>query len=328
MDLYRYYIHNKSIDLNSNLEEFTNEINLKNKRSIYQNSERDEIRRKLASTSSFGELDTDSRNTDMTSDYLRKSSFSKTNYRGQNLQICFMNEIQNEDLNDDEVFSENYSPSDNGSIKNNPNSYKSTSNIIANLPAFSFKPNSTCDDLLSQHYKLQTETKESLCNVPFKVKVQMENENTVNKIPSPIADIVGLPTYGLERLTRGHIRNMNIGQLQVIANDLCNQIENINEKLKLMLIDRDDLYMQQDSFLVDIEDVSNRIQEYSVRIKKCDSIKSDSKSSGDNNNSQKQSNSSKINVKENNVKSQMSSKFAQFNTNLVNKWNMFSRKTN
>ena len=36
---------------------------------------------------------------------------------------------------------------------------------------------------------------------------------------------VGLPTYGIERLKRDHIVDMNIGQLQVIANDLCNQIE-------------------------------------------------------------------------------------------------------
>ena len=71
---------------------------------------------------------------------------------------------------------------------------------------------------------------------------------------------------------------MNIGQLQVIANDLCNQIESkysinlisnfqykylfylfkkeTNEKLKDMLIDRDDFYMQQDALLVDIEDIT------------------------------------------------------------------------
>ena len=43
-----------------------------------------------------------------------------------------------------------------------------------------------------------------------------------------IAIKVGLSTYGLKRLERQDIVDMNIGQLQVIVNDLCNQIESIN----------------------------------------------------------------------------------------------------
>ena len=36
MDLYRYYIHNKSINLNSDLDQFTSEINRKvNNQIIY-----------------------------------------------------------------------------------------------------------------------------------------------------------------------------------------------------------------------------------------------------------------------------------------------------
>ena len=105
----------------------------------------------------------------------------------------------------------------------------------------------------------------------------MQADKINNSNPSPIADIVSLPTYGLKRLERQHIVDMNIGQLQVIVNDLCNQIESrkrnlitkklyflyfsiylkeINEELKKMLIERDDLYMQQDSILVDIEDMT------------------------------------------------------------------------
>jgi hypothetical protein len=53
----------------------------------------------------------------------------------------------------------------------------------------------------------------------------MQADTINNAQPSPIADIVGLPTYGLKRLEREHIVDMNIGQLQVIVNDLCNQIE-------------------------------------------------------------------------------------------------------
>jgi hypothetical protein len=62
--------------------------------------------------------------------------------------------------------------------------------------------------------------------VPNQVSSIIKAENKKNKkVQSPIADIVGLPTYGLKRLKRDDIVDMNIGQLQVIVNDLCNQIE-------------------------------------------------------------------------------------------------------
>ena len=88
-----------------------------------------------------------------------------------------------------------------------------------------------------------------MAKVPSEVKTKLQSEKIVPKKPSPIADIVipflfcflfywsnflisakynfkvGLPTYGLKRLERDQIVDMNIGQLQVIVNDLCNQIE-------------------------------------------------------------------------------------------------------
>lgn len=56
----------------------------KNKRSIYQTSERDEIRRKLASTSTIGEQNVNlKRNENHMSDYYRKSSSRPSaNYLG------------------------------------------------------------------------------------------------------------------------------------------------------------------------------------------------------------------------------------------------------
>jgi len=49
---------------------------------------------------------------------------------------------------------------------------------------------------------------------------------------------------------------MNIGQLQVIVNDLHCQIEGLNEELVKFLMERDSLSMEQDSILVDIEDLT------------------------------------------------------------------------
>lgn len=236
------------------------QIEMNNQRSVYQNTERDEIRRKLAIVSSSSSSTSASSFNESHSYKNHHSVTAKTNYLGQNLQICFMNELPNDEF-DDETLDTQETTEKSGKHK------KKLANHIANLPVFSFKENSTCDDLLAQHLKLQNETREALINVQANVKEQPKVEETVIKKASPIADIVGLDTYGLERLTRGHIVNMNIGQLQVIANDLCNQIENTNENLQVMLTERDDIYMQQDSYLVDIEDVSKRIQEYAALIK-------------------------------------------------------------
>lgn len=52
------------------------------------------------------------------------------------------------------------------------------------------------------------------------------------------------------------LTEMNIAQLQIVANDLHTKIETLNEKLVRHLIGRDDLHMEQDSMLVDIEDLT------------------------------------------------------------------------
>ena len=62
-----------------------------------------------------------------------------------------------------------------------------------------------------------------------------EEEKAKTNVASPIADIVGLSTYGMKKLQREHIVDMNIGQLQVIVNDLCNQIESKKRCSRLFL---------------------------------------------------------------------------------------------
>lgn len=58
------------------------------------------------------------------------------------------------------------------------------------------------------------------------------------------------------RLSRQILTEMNVAQLQVIINDLHSQIEVLNENLVEYLMARDDLHMEQDSMLVDIEDLT------------------------------------------------------------------------
>ena len=65
-------------------------------------------------------------------------------------------------------------------------------------------------------------------------------------------------TLGEERrrLTRALLTELNIAQLQVLANDLHARIATLNEALVDGLLRRDDLHMEQDSMLVDVEDLT------------------------------------------------------------------------
>ncbi|XP_013785612.1 general transcriptional corepressor trfA-like [Limulus polyphemus] len=112
------------------------------------------------------------------------------------------------------------------------------------------------EDFMTRQARLQAEARMALAQAKEMARMQMEVERQRKK-KSPIADIVGftLPD-GRHRLSRQILTDMNVAQLQVIVNDLHTQIENLNEELVQLLLERDDLHMQQDSMLVDIEDLT------------------------------------------------------------------------
>lgn len=112
------------------------------------------------------------------------------------------------------------------------------------------------EDFYTRHARLQAEARMALAQAKEMARMQMEVERQKSK-KSPIADIVGLPfPDNRHRLSRQILSDMNVAQLQVIVNDLHTQIENLNEDLVQLLLTRDDLHMEQDSMLVDIEDLT------------------------------------------------------------------------
>ncbi|EEC16239.1 schwannomin interacting protein, putative [Ixodes scapularis] len=104
--------------------------------------------------------------------------------------------------------------------------------------------------------RLQAEARMALAQAKEMARMQMEVERQQRK-KSPIAEIVGIAfPDGRHRLSRQMLTDMNVAQLQVIVNDLHSQIESHNEDLVRFLLERDDLHMEQDSMLVDIEDMT------------------------------------------------------------------------
>ncbi|KAG8199522.1 hypothetical protein JTE90_009367 [Oedothorax gibbosus] len=247
-------------------------------------NDREEIRRKLA-------MDSDTE--DYISEKLhqhREGSFGHLKSTG-NLQICFMNEAaKDQDLSnaEDEVATKKNNapvpkiqkpsiqlpsttftkcekqtpgkPTNNNTVTkrqrptsffHRPRSWHASK--VPLEPQFQVEEE---EDLLTRHTRLQAEAREALAQAKDMARMQMEIERQKKK-KSPIADIVGLPfPDGKNLLTYHALVAMNVAQLQVIVNDLHSQIETLNEDLVKFLLNRDDLHMEQDSMLVDIEDLT------------------------------------------------------------------------
>lgn len=116
------------------------------------------------------------------------------------------------------------------------------------------------EDFSTRHTRLQAEARHALAQAKEMARMQMEVERQRKK-KSPIAEIVGLPfPDGRYRFSRHMLMDMNVAQLQVIVNDMHSQIESLNEDLVRLLLERDDLHMEQDSMLVDIEDLTKYLR--------------------------------------------------------------------
>ncbi|XP_059914477.1 schwannomin-interacting protein 1 isoform X3 [Gadus macrocephalus] len=88
-----------------------------------------------------------------------------------------------------------------------------------------------------------------------------EDSRTETSLDTPLSPLLPhLPhiSEGLMKrnLRRGDMRDMSLGQLQVITNDLHSQIQAFNQELVQLLLIRDELHVEQDAMLVDIEDLT------------------------------------------------------------------------
>lgn len=91
----------------------------------------------------------------------------------------------------------------------------------------------------------------------LQVERQRQKKSPITEMIRCSLEKVGIPfPEERRRVSRQILTEMNVAQLQVIVNDLHTQIETLNENLVRFLMNRDDLHMEQDSMLVDIEDLT------------------------------------------------------------------------
>lgn len=161
------------------------------------------------------------------------------------MQICFMND-ELDDLEDDVTTTDDVTTQGDTEQPQPP---------APNHPCY---PGELAE-FTARQTQLQSEATLALAQASTMARMQLEVERQAKK-KSPVADMVGIPSLGggrRLRLTGGKLQEMNIAQLQVLVNDLHTQIELLNEDLVHQLIQRDDLHMEQDSMLVDIEDLTS-----------------------------------------------------------------------
>ncbi|KAH1001808.1 hypothetical protein HUJ04_005774 [Dendroctonus ponderosae] len=251
-----------SYDEHNVIDRFIRVITINDDSGFDRRTDREEIRRRLA----MGNED----------DYYtdrpgRKPSLQARLQSGMNLQICFMNETVSDNespSSDNECPLTNPKPTKNSRPNQNsqasgPQPQRPATLSLHPIPPPQLGAAAAETDFFTKQARLQTEARMALAQAKEMARMQMEIEKQKQK-KSPITEMVrhSLEKVGIpfpeekRRLSRQILTEMNVAQLQVIVNDLHTQIETLNEQLVKFLMDRDDLHMEQDSKLVDIEDLT------------------------------------------------------------------------
>uniref|UniRef100_A0A8C9VE85 Schwannomin interacting protein 1 n=1 Tax=Scleropages formosus TaxID=113540 RepID=A0A8C9VE85_SCLFO len=220
-----------------------------------QKNERESIRQKLALGSFFD----DGPGLYTSCSKSGKPSLSSRLQSGMNLQICFVNDSgSDKDSDADDSKTETSLDTPLSPMSKQSSSYSDRDTTEDDSESLEDM------DFLSRQKKLQAEAKLALAMAKPMAKMQVEVEKQ-NRKKSPVADLLPHMPHISECLMKRSLkpidlRDMTLGQLQVIVNDLHSQIESLNEELVQLLLIRDELHMEQDAMLVDIEDLTRHAE--------------------------------------------------------------------
>ncbi|KAK9306448.1 hypothetical protein QLX08_002946 [Tetragonisca angustula] len=236
-------------------------------------NDREEIRRRLA-------MGPDAE--DLRVERGRKPSLQSRLQSGMNLQICFMNETPSD--TESPCSESDVSPGSTPTALNSKQQQTQQMPVrpqVLSLPPLRLESCTSNSapideaDFFARQARLQTEARMALAQAKEMAHMQMEVERQRLK-QSPITEMVrsSLEKVGVQlgedrrRLSRVLLTELNVAQLQVVANDLHARIAALNEALVEGLLRRDDLHMEQDSMLVDVEDLTRYLGAKQESLKK------------------------------------------------------------
>lgn len=204
-------------------------------------SSREDIRKKLAS---FGEEETIPEEEDQPG----------TN---NNLEICFINETASDDegdvmVNPLESHSEDEDLPSLNSISNQNFVQKSKSDGDGFKSMANFEEED--NKFKEEKHKIQATAKLSLSQCKQVAKRQLAAEKQKRLNDDPLKKLLGVSSNDINQdLLSGY----NINILQFVLNDFREKIEQHSTELVNLLIQKDELETEQDSMLIDIEDISH-----------------------------------------------------------------------
>uniref|UniRef100_A0A3P8RPQ2 Schwannomin interacting protein 1 n=1 Tax=Amphiprion percula TaxID=161767 RepID=A0A3P8RPQ2_AMPPE len=172
-----------------------------------------------------------------------KPSLSSRLQSGMNLQICFVNDSgSDKDSDADDSKTETSLDTPLSPMSKQSSSYSDRDTTEDDSESLEDM------DFLSRQKKLQAEAKLALAMAKPMAKMQLPHMPHISECLMK------------RSLKPTDLRDMTLGQLQVIVNDLHSQIESLNEELVQLLLIRDELHMEQDAMLVDIEDLTRHAE--------------------------------------------------------------------
>ncbi|XP_059092537.1 schwannomin-interacting protein 1-like [Tigriopus californicus] len=237
---------------------------------------REEIRKKLAA--SFGSTHHDS------DPELRPNGFRKGFLPADNhdLQICFINEVvssgedddhddhddedprtdstcgvdQKEDSSEDSDTEEAVYPRSRIDWESFRNPDLESPQALQSPPASSHRDEKRRRKFKKKLSKLQKEVQVNLSDCQAIAKKLVDKERLKRGQNNPLRQLLGVSN---DRFTLSQLGTYNFASLQVIVNHLHNQIESHNQELVQLLIQKDELQIEQDSQLLDIEDLTHNL---------------------------------------------------------------------
>ncbi|XP_016147042.1 schwannomin-interacting protein 1 isoform X1 [Sinocyclocheilus grahami] len=217
-----------------------------------QRNERESIRQKLA----LGSFYDDGPVTFTGCSKSSKNCLSSRLQNGVNLQMCFVNDSSS-DRDSDAEDSRTETSLD---TPLSPMSKQSSS--LSDRDTGEEELDSEDSEFWRLQRRLQEEARVALALARPMARMQVEVERQIQlHRRSPVADLLPHLPHISESLMKRNLRpvdlrDMSLGQLQVITNDLHSQIQGLNEELVQLLLMRDELHMEQDAMLVDVEDLT------------------------------------------------------------------------
>lgn len=201
--------------------------------SVRVKNTREDIRKKLAF---FGEEEEET------------STSKKSQGQGHDLQICFINEAVSDDDEFEDEIEEDSSEDQDEDL-----------DLRSNLQKLDLagEDEKKVKILKKKLDRMQKEVKLNLRDCQEIAKLHIEKDRLRRKEADPLNKLISVNPDELRN--KISLRKLNLSALQVVVNHYHSQIEHLNEELVRELLTKDELQIEQDSQLLDIEDLSTSI---------------------------------------------------------------------